>query len=56
MEECRNHEIFVRWTGPDACKRNASPIELLVLGALRYLGRGWTFDDLEESTAVSCFP
>ena len=30
-----------------------SPIELLVLGALRYLGRGWTFYDLEESTAVS---
>ena len=25
----------------------------MVLGALRYLGRGWTFDDLEESTAVS---
>lgn len=29
------------------------PIELLVLTALRYLGRGWTFDDLEESTAIS---
>ena len=25
----------------------------MVLGALRYLGRGWTFDDCEESTAVS---
>ena len=24
-----------------------------MLGALRYLGRGWTFDDLEESTAIS---
>ena len=29
-----------------------SPIELLVLGALRYLGRGWTFDDLEECTGI----
>jgi hypothetical protein len=28
-------------------------MELLVLGSLRYLGRGWTFDDIEESMAVS---
>jgi len=28
-------------------------MELLLLGTLRYLGRGWTFDDLEESTAIS---
>ena len=26
---------------------------LLVLGALRFLGRGWCFDDLEECTYVS---
>jgi len=30
-----------------------SPVELLVLGALRYLGQGWTFDDIEESTAIN---
>jgi hypothetical protein len=29
-----------------------SPVELLVLGSLRYLGRGWTFNDCEESTAI----
>ena len=23
-----------------------SPLELLLLGALSYLGRGWTFDDV----------
>ncbi len=28
-------------------------MELLLLGSLRYLGRGWTFDDLEEATAIS---
>ncbi len=28
------------------------PVELLVLGSLRYLGRGWTFDDYEESTTI----
>ena len=24
-----------------------------MLGSLRYLGRGWTFDDIEENTAIS---
>jgi hypothetical protein len=24
----------------------------MVLGALRYLGRGWTFDDLHEATGI----
>jgi hypothetical protein len=37
----------------DAVGRECLPLELLVLGALRYLGRGWTFDDLEEATSVS---
>ncbi len=27
-------------------------MELLVLGLLRYLGRGWTFNDGKESTAI----
>lgn len=43
---------------PECEKRNALgqigiPLELLVLGSLRYLGRGWTFDDLEEATGIS---
>ena len=25
----------------------------MILGALRYTGRGWTFNDLEEATAIS---
>ena len=33
--------------------RKVSPMELLLLGSLRYLGRGWTFDDLEESTYIT---
>ena len=28
------------------------PVDLLVFGSLRYLGRGWTFDDLEEATEI----
>jgi hypothetical protein len=28
-------------------------MSLLLLCSLRYLGRGWTFDDLSENTAIS---
>jgi len=31
----------------------AAPLQLYVLGALRILGRHWTFDDLSESTFIS---
>ena len=44
---------FPRWMGCDATGKKSSPLELLILGSLRYLGRGWTFDDCEESTAIS---
>lgn len=39
---------FPRWM-----KEESSPIDLLILGSLRYLGRGFTFDDCEENTAIS---
>ena len=46
-------DMFMRWRdrNDDSSKKKTrvSPIELLLLGSLRYLGRGWTFDDLEES-------
>jgi len=29
-----------------------SPVELLLLGSLRYLGRSWTFDKVEEQTVI----
>ena len=49
--------FFERWREdrPDKQFRKikASPVELLLLGSLRYLGRGWTFDDLEESTFMT---
>jgi len=51
--DCKQNELFSRWLGKDAVGQDSSPIELLILGTLRYLGRGWTFDDLEESTAIS---
>ena len=49
-----DHHLFFRWkTGTTHqywCA--SSPLSLLILGALRYLGRGWTFEDIEESTAI----
>jgi hypothetical protein len=31
----------------------SSPISILILSALRYLGRSWTLDDLQEATCIS---
>jgi hypothetical protein len=44
---------FRRWMSYDATGVASSPIEIMVLGALRYLGRGLTFDDIEEATCIS---
>jgi DDE superfamily endonuclease len=44
---------FERWQSFDATGNPSSPIELMILGALRYLGRGLTFDDIEEMTCIS---
>jgi hypothetical protein len=44
---------FARWCGLKSKNKMSSQIELLVLGPLSYLGRRWTFDDIEEQTAIS---
>jgi hypothetical protein len=44
---------FDRWCGHKWNNKQALLIELLVLRSLRYLGCGWTFDDVEENTAIS---
>ncbi len=48
----QSNELFDRWCGYMSNNKKVSPVELLVLGSLHYLGRGWTFDDCEESTAI----
>jgi hypothetical protein len=56
MKDCLlQEEAFARWhTGKaDFFGVRASPLELLLLGTLRYLGRGLTFDDIEEGTLIS---
>ena len=47
---------FDRWcAGSESEKKRTktSPIELLLLGSLRYLGRGLTFDDISECTGIN---
>jgi hypothetical protein len=57
--ENNNQQFFKRWRKleeniiPMYIPRKTSPLELLLLGALRYLGRGFTFDDIEEDTFIS---
>jgi len=55
VEIVKESQLFDRWKEgrKDAVGNDAAPINLLVLCALHYLGRGWTFDDLAESTAIS---
>jgi DDE superfamily endonuclease len=55
LEMVQDNDIFRRWhpSARDGSGFRSSPIELLVLGALRYLGRGLTFDDLEEYTGIN---
>jgi hypothetical protein len=47
--------LFERWRDgkADAFDRPTTPLPLLVLCCLRYIGRGWTFDDLSENTGIS---
>jgi hypothetical protein len=45
-------DIFAHWTYNDACGNKHCDIQLLILGAFRYLGRAHTFDDASESTYI----
>ena len=52
VKEC---PLFSSWncTAFNAVGRPPVPLELLLLGTLQYLDRGWTLDDLEEATCIS---
>jgi DDE superfamily endonuclease len=47
--------LFDRWRSGarDAWGKSASPLGLLLLCGLRYLGRGWTMDDCAENSGIS---
>ena len=51
--DLKTHAFFHRWSYGDAVGVKASDIRLLLLGALRYLGRAHTFDDACEATFIS---
>ena len=55
LELVKNDPTFERWDVNRFIRSRVKrhPIELLLLGSLHYLGRGWTFDDLEECTGIS---
>jgi hypothetical protein len=52
VEDICSNDLFNRWCGHKSNNKKVSLVELLLLGLLRYLSRGWTFDDSEESTAI----
>ena len=54
VEKCKNSHHFNQWLqGVHKYNhRENYPIDLLLLTSLRYLGRDWTFDDLQESTGI----
>ena len=52
-DDVEHDELFERWTRKDASGEEPSNIKLLVLGVMRYLGRGWTLDDIEECNGIS---
>jgi hypothetical protein len=55
VQTAKEENWFPKWadTSKSAIGKQSSPLELLILGALRYLGLGLTFDDIEEATAIS---
>ena len=55
LEAMKDSHYFSQWDPNKIIrsKQKCSPLSLLLLGTLRYLGRGWTFDDLEEATGIN---
>ena len=53
VTEFRDNDWLPRYERKNAIGQPGVPLDILILGALRYLGRGWTFDDINEATCVS---
>ena len=53
VEDLKTHENFIRWHNKDCIGNEPSDLRLLLMGTLRYIGRGLTFDDIEEFSFVS---
>ena len=53
VEQAQDGDWFPQYEGYNAIGQQGICLDILILGALRYLGRGWTFDDISEATNVS---
>ena len=53
LHQIKSVNRFKRWCGHKWNDKKSSSVELLLLGLLRYLGRGWTFNVIEEQTVIS---
>jgi hypothetical protein len=54
LEEATIENWFPKWADRKLLNgKRHTPLSLLILGSLRYLGCGFTFDDCEECTAIS---
>ena len=56
VELCKESKILIQWADNKKKRCNpkqGDPIELLVLCALRYLGRAWTLCDLHKSVVIN---
>ena len=53
LNDLRNHPSFREYNSCDCTGRKSTELSLLLLGAMRYLGRSWTFDCIEEATAIA---
>ena len=56
VNECEKSPIMAQWSRlPEFRynKKKGASIELLMLCVLRWLGRGWTIDDLHENTLIN---
>ena len=53
LHQIKSDNRFEHLCGHKCNGKKSLPIELLLIGLLRYLGRGWMFDNIEEQTAIS---
>ena len=53
FNEMKDQKLFMRWQGSDCTGVAASDLNLLNLCLLGHLNRGFTFDNIEEGTAIS---
>ena len=54
LDKVKSSPLYKQWEDgqTDLFGRRSSPIELLLLGVLHYLGHVWCFDDLSDQTCI----